>query len=225
MSELYWFTNEMFQKFANHRGHKVSEDELNSILVPINARPHVEQIAETRRQFVRQGATEVFTKWRFHKNGKHVYTYNKGGRSELQANIGIFPEGIRLGYGFNLSGAAFGDRYKASKFLEITVELLKDLSSSTYRIWKSLSPVYAEVLVQKTKFWDPTDIEFQDLPKWLSTEDALWLFFGRFVGIETGINTPSILEQKSTLDYIDEFFASTLSFYEEVWREFQKRNR
>ena len=96
-----WFTNDFFQA---DNFNDFGED-LNGILRLINSQHFVKKIDETRCQFVNRGVTTTFKKWHIHKrtDDKHAYTFNYGARSELQANIGIWGEGItgvRLGYGF-----------------------------------------------------------------------------------------------------------------------------
>lgn len=39
---------------------------------------------------------------------RHWYTYNWGGRSEAQFNIGLFPEYLRVGLGFEFSDKQYG---------------------------------------------------------------------------------------------------------------------
>jgi hypothetical protein len=39
---------------------------------------------------------------------EHWYTYNTGGRSEAQFNIGLFPEYLRIGLGFEFTAGQYG---------------------------------------------------------------------------------------------------------------------
>lgn len=149
-----WFSSDLFQKMSNDCCHEVSDQ----ILDVINSKPNVQKIAEIRRRFIHRGATQVFASWRVSDTGHHAYTYNKGARSELQANIGIWDEGIRLGYGFDPTGAMFGEPEKDYKFLNTTITLLQDCNSATNKIWKTLSPIYAEQWVAKID--DGNDIGF-----------------------------------------------------------------
>lgn len=215
-----WFTNDLLQKFADHRSQEVSRD-LTYILSSINSRHYVQKIAEIRRQFVKRGATEVFAKWRISKDEDHVYTYNKGARSEIQANIGIWNNGIRLGYGFEPTSAMFGQPDNINRFLYITMDLLQNANSVTSKTWKERSPLYVEKYLRTNDWQTTVKLQFNELYDWLKTENATWLFLGCFIGIEPDGKTPSILDQKNSLDFIDKYFESTLDFYEEVWRHYR----
>ena len=217
---ITWFTDDLFQKFAEHLAQEATID-LSDILSSINSRRYVQKIAKIRRQFVIRGATEVFANWRIPNDKSHAYTFNKGARSEIQANIGIWNNGIRLGYGFEPTSAKFGKPDKIYQFLNITMNLLQDANSVTSKTWKELSPLYAEKYL-KTHNWQTTvKLQFNELVDWLKTEKASWLFFGCFIGIEPNEKAPSILDEVKALDFIDKFFESTLDFYEEVWRHYR----
>src|SRR3972149_2316133 len=137
-----WFTNDLFQ--ANNFND--FSDDLNYILCLINSQHYVKKIAETRRRFFPKGTTKIFEKWRIdeRKDEKYAYTFNRGARSELQANIGIWETGVRLGYGFDFTRGAFGDPEKANKFLSSVMSLLQDHNSVTSKTWKTLCPLYVE---------------------------------------------------------------------------------
>ncbi|MFH1704167.1 MAG: hypothetical protein ABIB41_12230 [Nitrospirota bacterium] len=234
-----WFTNDFFQ--ANNFDDFF--EDLNYVLRLINSQHYIKKIDETRSQFVNRGVTETFKKWVEHKrkDEKYAYTFNYGARSELQANIGIWGKGItgvRLGYGFDFTRAAFGDPDKAYNFLNIVMRLLKDHNSVTSRIWKTLCPLYyveyarKEDVQEKLNPQRSWDIQFDQLYDWLNKEDAIWLFFGCFIGIEPRKDIrcifkdiPSILDEKNSLIFINEFFKSTLDFFEEVYgqRPFELR--
>jgi len=226
-----WFTNDLFQadNFNDF------SDDLNYILRLINSQKYVEKIAETRRRFVPKGATKIFEKWRIveRKDKKHAYTFNRGARSELQANIGVRCEGetgVRLGYGFNLLGSRFGKPSRVYKFLNIVLTLLKDRNSVTSKTWKTLCPLYYVEYERKedvqNNFTNRDYIQSKELRAWLNKEDAIWLFFGCFIGIEPKDiscifkDIPSILDEKNSLIFINEFFKSTLDFFEEIWEHY-----
>jgi hypothetical protein len=208
---MEWFTENLLQNIIDH-------EIFNDILSSINSLHHVQRIAEIRRLFVIHGTTEVFAKWRFSEN--HAYTYNKGARSELQANIGIWPNGIRLGYGFEPTSAMFGQPDNIYRFKKITMDLLQDANSVTSRTWKKLSPLYAERNLRTNEFVSKDKLQFNELHEWLNTENATWLFGGCFIGIEPAGKTPSILNRENSLHFIDVFFGATLDFYKEVWEHY-----
>jgi hypothetical protein len=215
--EITWFTEGLLQKLDNTHSQEISSG-LDNILSSINSKHYVQKIGEIRRQFVPRGANKVFEYWRIQDD--HSYTFNKGARSELQANIGIWPDGIRLGYGFEPTSAMFGNPDNICRFLNITKELLQNANSVTSRTWEKLSPLYAESCLNTTDLKQEV-IQFDELYDWLNTENATWLFWGCFVGIKPDGKTPSILDHKNSLDFIDNFFETTLEFYEEVWRHYK----
>jgi len=45
----------------------------------------------------------------FAVEAEHWYTYNTGGRNEAQFNIGLFPEYLRIGLGFEFTKKNYGD--------------------------------------------------------------------------------------------------------------------
>lgn len=216
-----WFTSDFFDK----DNLEIPKDILNLI----NSQPYVKKISEIRkgirRRFKLRGAKEVFSHWRMDTEWNHAFTFNKGARNELQANIGIWgkgikgneirSKGIRLGYGFNFTRGGRGEPSKVYKFLEIMMHLLQDNNSVTSKIWKNLSPLYVEYEKENNERKE-TYINFEQLFDWLNTENAIWLFFGRFIGIKAKDDIPSILDEKKSLVFINEFFEKTLDFYEEV---------
>lgn len=214
-----WFTSDFFDKDGNW---EIPKDILNLI----NSQPYVKKISEIRRRFKVRGAKEVFTVWRRDTRLNHAYTYNKGARNELQANIGIWHKGIkgdehrrigiRLGYGFNFSGGRFGEPLEVSKFLDIMLGLLRNNNSVTSKIWNNLSPLYWVEYVKENYELKKTNKNFEQLFDWLKTEDVIWLFVGRFIRKEPKEDIPSILDEKNSLVFINEFFEKTLDFYEEV---------
>ncbi len=216
-----WFTRDFFDLDGNGNW-EIPKDILNLI----NSQPYVKKISEIRRRFVVRGAKEVFTVWRRDTRLNHAYTYNKGARNELQANIGIWHKGIkddehrsigiRLGYGFNFSGGRFGEPLKVSEFLDIMLGLLRNNNSVTSKIWNNLSPLYWVEYVKENYELKKTNKNFEQLFDWLKTEDVIWLFFGRFIGIKPKEDIPSILDEKNSLVFINEFFEKTLDFYGEV---------
>jgi hypothetical protein len=97
-------------------------------------------------------------------------------------------------------------------------------NSVTSKIWKNLSHSLYVEYEKENEERKKTYINFEQLFDWLNTEDAFWLFFGCFIGIEPKDDIPSILDEKKSLVRINEFFEKTLDFYEEVWNTYKLKH-
>jgi hypothetical protein len=75
----------------------------------LNESSSISDIQNERRKWKRTTEQTAFTDESFKIVPRHWYTYNRGGRSEAQFNIGLFPGYLRVGLGFEFSDGQYGN--------------------------------------------------------------------------------------------------------------------
>jgi hypothetical protein len=86
--------------------------ELHSFL---NQTSCLQDIQEKRGRWKNVTEQRAFVDKSFKVVRRHWYTYNWGGRSEAQFNIGLFPEYMRVGLGFEFTDKRFAREGQASR--------------------------------------------------------------------------------------------------------------
>ncbi len=206
-----WFSQDILNKIGQGSSENI-EQALNEIKSQINQLPHVQKISEIRKKYHLKSYREVFGKFRLWPN--FAFTYHQGGRNELQANIGIRQDGIRLGYSFYLDISMFSDTFKIDSFLNATITSLHNCESATYKVWESLSPVYTEVWMSRECCLRGF-FKFERFCAFLEKSSS-FVFFGSFLALEENAGVPSILDHSKSLQFIDKFFELTLPFFDEA---------
>lgn len=79
--------------------------ELHSYL---NETSCLHNIQNVRRRWKKVIERRAFHEKSFNAVPKHWYMYHWGGRNEAQFNIGLFPEYLRVGLGFEFTGGQYG---------------------------------------------------------------------------------------------------------------------
>ncbi len=114
---------------------------------------------------------------------EHWYTYNTGGRSEVQFNVGLFPDHLRVGLGFELTRRAFGEpekvltAYDAFRSLVERDQPILDRFAQKNGLW-------IEWLPKGKSGRDGLEyVESKDLTAWLVSrkKEADWIFVGRLL--------------------------------------------
>jgi len=119
----------------------------------------------------------------FPTDREHWYTYNAGGRNEVQFNIGLFPEYFRVGLGFEMTDRMFG---KPGKVLT-AYDAFRDLVERD----RPILDRFAQNRHLEVE-WRPTGgsgkgvlryVEPQDVTGWLVArkKEADWVFVGRLL--------------------------------------------
>jgi hypothetical protein len=73
----------------------------------LNALPCIASVQGVR--FGRSTSVQTFQLRNVHYDAEHWYTFHRGGRSEAQFNVGMFPGHLRFGIGFQPTRASRGD--------------------------------------------------------------------------------------------------------------------
>jgi hypothetical protein len=105
-------TESEFQAVATDNPEKIKKyfepfrRELHSFL---NNTSCMRDIQDKRGRWKKVTEQRAFIDKSFKAVPRHWYTYNWGGRSEAQFNIGLFPEYLRVGLGFEFSDIQYGN--------------------------------------------------------------------------------------------------------------------
>jgi hypothetical protein len=216
-----WFSNDFFTVLNNAGRTQNDTDLLNqtldSIKDKINSCENVQKLPEIRRNYVKGGSRKAFASWKFDGNS-HYYIHTVGTRSELQPNIGVWADNrIRVGYGFELTGAGYGEPKKCRKFIQSTIKLLKSQQVSVTQYWEDCVNIYVESHSKQDGF-SAKCIKPSELVDFLSMENQDWLFFGHIIDMKDDDSNPSTLSQTTSLEFINKLFGNTLGFYDAVWQ-------
>ncbi|WP_139282228.1 hypothetical protein [Thiothrix caldifontis] len=212
-----WFSNEFFTLLNN--ASKTQDDTdwlnqtLNSIKDKINSCENIQKLPEIRRKYVKRGSRRALGSWVFDGNS-HYYIHTVGTRSELQPNIGVWADNrIRVGYGFELTKAYFGNPEKCHKFMESAVKVLSNRQANINSHWENCSNIYVESYSKEDNYSE-NHIESSSMIDFLTSfEKPEWLFFGHVINVNETESIPSILDETSSLKFIDTFFGETSDFY------------
>ena len=116
----------------------------------------------------------------FKAESGHWYTFNHGGRNEAQMNVGMFPDRLRIGMGFEFTEKEHGDpkrvRFAFSRFLQA----VGDNGDSFRKLIRDL-PLEMELFPARggrLEVFQPESLleVLLDLPR-----EPLWIFVGRML--------------------------------------------
>jgi hypothetical protein len=142
---------------------------------------------------------------------EHWYAYNTGGRNEAQFNIGMFPDYLRIGLGFEFTKKKGGDPERVHSAYDSFLVVIQQEDTFKNFVQKN----YLEIE------WVPKD---ETILKYERTEDVVnwllhpppadWIFIGRLLKI---YSDAIILEDPQRLgNLIDIIFTGFLPIWEET---------
>lgn len=116
---------------------------------------------------------------------EHWYTYNTGGRNEAQFNVGLFPDYLRVGVGFEFTPKMYGDPPRVQTAYGAFSEVLRQHQQGFDRFAQENS-----LQVE----WCPEGKTGRDNLKYVPTDNVLrwlirpkvadWIFVGRLLNRE-----------------------------------------
>jgi hypothetical protein len=150
---------------------------------------------------------------RFAVAREHWYTYNVGGRSEAQFNIGLFPEYLQIGLGFEFTKKMHGNPRIAKSMYEQFVDVLRQDRESFDQFVHENSLQIEWRPGESRLEYEPT----KDVSSWLidSSDDAEWLFVGKLLRRE---DDAKLLEDPSLLK---ESMESVFMGFKPLWQQVQ----
>lgn len=185
-------------------------DRLHSFL---NKTPSLRDIQGVRRGWVNSGS-DAFDRRSFKTQPRHWYTRNVGGRAEAQFNVGLFPEYLRVGLGFEFRKGRYGSPNVQTTYGEFKSILMENRQAF-------------ERLVQDNLFeveWVPADrkgvkpVGTQGVTRWLlRPKPSDWIFVGKLLYRK---KHAQILEDPAHLGEIMESVFGDLRWW---WKEAQER--
>jgi hypothetical protein len=175
-------------------------------------------------QNVRRRWKQVPTKQRAFHDGsfnavrRHWYTYNWGGRSEAQFNIGLVPEYLRVGLGFEFTGGQYGN-------IEAVQLAYRGFRSIIDRHQRAFDDFVRENQLRIE--WNPvgqaerrhTSAGDETL-KWLGRRPPKppdWIFVGRL--LDRREDAEILADPSRLMDVIESVFGGFLPFWEETQAE------
>ncbi len=149
---------------------------------------------------------------------RHWYTFNAGGRTEAQLNVGMFGgrDGhLRIGLGFEMTERK-GGRPAAVQFIFAAfVKLLKERTELVHNVSHFVEEMGLEV-----EFWGPSSTELEivgtsDALRFITslTRTAHWVFLGKLLRLDT--DAAVLAEPADLASAIDDVFRGILP----IWRE------
>jgi hypothetical protein len=152
---------------------------LNSFLNETSCLRDIQDIR--RRKNPQITSSQAFVDGYFSTQPKHWYTHNAGGRNEAQFNIGMFPDYLRVGLGFEFREQVYGNPEAVQEAYGQFTEVLRQHRQVFERFARDNS-LMIEWVPQGT-----TDIQYvrtQEVLKWLLKPSKVpdWIFVGRLLG-------------------------------------------
>jgi hypothetical protein len=149
---------------------------------------------------------------------EHWYTYNNGGRTEAQFNVGLFPTYLRVGLGFEFTQKNYGDPEKVQAAFGAFRSVLRENRETFERFARD-----NQLEVEWLRANAPPRTALEYLPShrvtgWLlhPTKAADWIFVGRLLNRESDAE---ILEDPVRLK---ECMESVFGDFKPLWRMAQK---
>ncbi len=169
---------------------------------------------QTVRQMRVRAGRHAFGRRSFKAQPGHWYTRSSGGRKEAQFNVGLFPEYLRIGLGFEFTKGRYGSPDVQTTFGEFRNALARNRQAF-------------ERLVQDNLFrveWVPKDqtvvnrVQTQGVTRWLlRPKPSDWIFIGRLLYKR---EDAEILEDPARLgEVMDSVFGELKPW----WKEAQER--
>jgi hypothetical protein len=157
-------------------------------------------------------SSQAFDEGYFSTQPQHWYTHNAGGRNEAQFNIGMFPDYLRVGLGFEFRKAAHGDPEAVQEAYGQFTEVLRQHRQVFERLAQD-NTLMVEWVPKRT-----TDISYvrtQGVLKWLIKPSKVpdWIFVGRLLGRR---EDAEILEDQNQLKEVME---SVFRGLKNLWEE------
>lgn len=117
-----------------------------------------------------------------HYHPQHWYTYHRGGRSEAQFNVGMFGTHLRMGIGFEPTGAMHGDPAQVHAAMRKFAEALRNAPDG--------AEDFARTQRLEVEFDAPgRGVDHDGVKRFLTEADAgtpsvRWIFVGRILRID-----------------------------------------
>jgi hypothetical protein len=126
-------------------------------------------------------SSQAFDEGYFSTQPRHWYTHNAGGRTEAQFNIGMFPDYLRVGLGFEFRKAGHGDPEAVQEAYGQFTDVLRQHRQRFERFAQN-NTLMVEWVPKGT-----TDVRYvrtQGTSKWLIRPSKVpdWIFVGRLLG-------------------------------------------
>jgi hypothetical protein len=111
---------------------------------------------------------------------RHWYTHNAGGRNEAQFNIGLSPNYLRMGLGFELTKGRYGDPDVVWTAYDRFREAL-ERQRQTFEQYAVEAPLTVELVVEGDD--QPRYTQAQETLEWLMNPplESDWIFVGRLL--------------------------------------------
>ncbi len=153
----------------------------------------------------------------FPTDREHWYTYNTGGRNEAQFNIGLFPEYLRVGLGFEFTEKMFGNPDRVLTAYDAFRGIVENHQRALHRFAQD-NALRIEWLPKGKRGRAALEyIPTQDTVGWLvrRKKEADWIFVGRLL---RRIDDAEILGDPARLkDVMESVFAG----FKPLWQDAQ----
>jgi hypothetical protein len=142
----------------------------------LNRLPCLRDIQRFRRNWMKRTYNTAFGN--FVIEPCHWYTYNHGGRNELQFNLGLCKDYFRIGLGFEFTRASRGDpRIVHDAYKSFLKVIQQDLDN--FQQFVSRESLEVEYVIKR----DAIIVNMENAVGWLLNPDknAIWIFIGRLL--------------------------------------------
>jgi hypothetical protein len=161
----------------------------------------------------RTGSQDAFGS--FKADPRHWYTFNHGGRCEAQFNVGMFPDYVRVGLGFEFTEKQGGD----PSAVTLSYTVFRNLISESTEFAQFVNAHHLEVEYFPTANGTVGHAPTSAVVGWEPSPSPpiQWIFFGRL--LRRGIDR-HILEDK---DAFGNVLNSVLGAFKPFWRRAQEQ--
>ncbi len=184
--------------------------ELHSFLNETSCLSDVHRIR--RRWSPRSTAQRTFKE--FVVEPEHWYTYNAGGRNEAQFNVGMFPDYLRVGLGFEFTRGGFGEPDVVQPLYRRFREVIGQHEQIFERFVQQNS-LQVEWLPERKKRLEY--VSTGDVTKWLLRRPPKvpdWIFIGRL--LRRGKDAEILEEPVQLKEVMESMFGSLKPLWEQT---------
>lgn len=152
------------------------------------------------------------------------YTYHRGGRSEVQFNVGLLPKHFRIGLGFEFTERGLGDQGSIRKegVTVLYANFRHVIQEARFGFDELVRSLCLEIEWNAEQDHNVTIVPTNEAIEWLSGDlprYPAWIFVGRLLRRKADA---SILENPSELKQV---FENVFGGLKPIWKETQIRAR
>lgn len=175
----------------------------------LNTSSAVAKLQSRRAKWASPRSEEAFHNRKFQP--EHWYTFNVGGRTEAQLNLGMYPTRLRVGLGFEFTEREHGDPKRVRESFARFYNAVRDRRAEFEALVESL-PTELELYPgrggQLQVIGSQTVVDtLLDLPR-----EPEWLFVGRM--LRPGVDDATLTDQDLLGAELDRVFLAILPWWE-----------